>query len=95
MMPKPSKGRIVLFVLPDGNLKGTTRPAIVTVTAADNGWESADGVSGYKPEDEVVQLHVFLDGRNDAQHGYQPWYTSVKHDEGKAPGTWHWPPRVA
>lgn len=59
---------------------------------------------------EECQLNVFWDGENDdpTRGTFRPaktdgspdfsapraWRTSVPHDENKAPGTWHWPPRV-
>lgn len=82
----PSIGRIVHFVLPNGE----HRPAIIV------------RVSEEKPtENSVVQLQVFTDGSNDAsQHQRENslgllWRTSVRQDnEAKLPGTWHEAERV-
>lgn len=92
---KPTIGRIVRYVLPNGILSeakqhriGHHRPAIIV----------AINCEGTK--DESLQLQVFTDGSNDGigkdgdRNVY--WATSVRHDEEtKAPGTWHWPPREA
>jgi hypothetical protein len=98
--PPISVGRIVHYVLPDGHgfrdrAVGQIRPAIVVHV-----WGPE---TGYPPGDQVVQLQVFLDGTNDVEVGGASarslgatyWATSVRHDEGKAGGTWHWPARVA
>lgn len=79
-----TEGRIVHYVLPDGQ----HRPAIVVRV-----WDR-------NPDDPIgcCQLQVFVDGSNDHHqisanevgHG-TVWRTSVRCDEvGKAPGTWHW-----
>lgn len=56
---EPTSGRIVHYVLPVGRYAGEHRPAIIVATAEGRGW-------GYPPEEEVVQLCVFLDGPNDS-----------------------------
>lgn len=96
-MQKPSCGRMVHYTLSKNDvplgrdhLVGQKRPAVVLYTAEEAGW------TGYPPEQQVVQLQVFVDGMND---GFPPgetmWKTSVAHDpEGKKPGCWSWPPRV-
>lgn len=87
-MPKPSIGRIVHFVL--GN--GQHRPAIITRV-----WED-DSPGSYPPEDEVVNMTIFPDGSNDVPAGSSftltAWGTSVHHDESCKPRTWHWPEPV-
>ena len=80
---KPSVGRIVHYVLPSGQV-GAHRPAIVVHV-----WPGGSG-NPY-PDGETVQLQVFMDGSNDWYFTSIHWATSVTHDEGKAPGTWHWP----
>ncbi len=77
-------GDIVNYVLPTGRNKGEIRPAIIV-----RKW-------GTSPE-SAVQLQVFTDGTNDYhepnQHGSNGimWATSVRHNENKEEGTWHWP----
>jgi len=87
---KPSKGRVVFFVMPDGD----TRAADIVAVCNEH-----FKVTSYQREE--CQLQVKLDGENDvARYGlaslmHPGWRTSVPHDEEtKAPGTWHWPPRV-
>lgn len=89
----PSVGRIVHFVLPNGE----HRPAIITRV-----WDSEPRPGS------LAQLQVFVDGSNDAGQltphealsvaGPYPttvWRTSVHQDwENLAPGTWHAPERV-
>jgi hypothetical protein len=82
----PSLGRIVHFVLPNGE----HRPAII-VRVFDPVPTPAS----------VANLQVFLDGSNDAP-ARQPgasdllWRTSVHQDaETMKPGTWHSPEIVA
>ena len=83
---KPSAGRIVLYVAPEG----MTRPALIIGPCT----EIFPG-SAYTREE--CQLHVFFDGTNDWPFDHSgnrialdPWRTSVPHDEDKKPGTWHW-----
>ncbi len=82
-MPKPSLGRIVHFVLAEGERRGEHRAAIITSV-----WSLS-----------AINLQVFRDQADDT-----PGYASVeamptlrcllvRHDENKAPGTWHWPER--
>lgn len=97
-------GRIVHYVLEDGDNAGEERPAIVVRV-----WN-----------DDCVQLQVFTDGSNDYQESpnmsgrvraalaidatapadkehvhrtvaYMVWKTSRVHNANKLPGTWHWP----
>jgi hypothetical protein len=86
-------GRIVHFVLPGtilpGNKQhraGAHRPAIIVAI-------NCEGT-----QHETLQIQVFTDGSNDGigkdANRNLYWATSVRHDEdGKAPGTWHWPER--
>ncbi len=87
---KPSPGRVVFYVAPEG----VTRPAIIIAPCI----ERFPGSAYVRDE---CQLHVFFDGSNDgepdkfgARAAPYPWRTSVPYDEGKAVGTWHFPPRV-
>ena len=98
------EGRIVHFVMPDGQ----HRPAIVVRV-----WYVAvsDGPEPIKapPENGVCQLQVFSDGTNDLPYHEAEeeafrnagldeayvrrgiiWKTSVLYSEACAPGTWHW-----
>lgn len=71
-------GQVVTYVLPDGRCAGETRPAMVTRV-----WSPVS-----------VNLHVFLDGTNDA--GALEWVASVRHESlveapengGPKLGTW-------
>lgn len=87
-MPGLTEGRMVHFVMPDGQ----HRPAIVVLV-----WHVSGACPGY------VNLQVFTDGTNDlsSQGKLHPddvdriafgiwWRTSVCYSEGKEPGTWHW-----
>lgn len=82
-------GRIVHYVLQEGRNAGQPRAAMV-VRVLD---------SPVVP-DGVVNLHVMLDGLNDAGAENQvpdhmsAWVTSVHYSEEPKPGTWHWPPRA-
>lgn len=84
---KPTVGRIVHYVLPDGRSAGHTRPAIVVRV-----WGGTDG--GH--DMPLIQLQVFTDGRNDGDEYASgiAWKTSVHYDADGAPGTWRWPPRA-
>ena len=74
----PSIGRIVHFVLPDGQ----HRPAIIVRV-----WDDIP-----TPE-SLVQLQVFTDGENDGLQNVE-WRTSVQqHALTPKPGTWHEPER--
>ncbi len=85
----PSIGRIVHFVLPNGE----HRPAIIV--------RIFDSVP---TERSLVQLQVFTDGGNDADQSFgiqdKPganiaWVTSVEPDQtGTTPRTYHFPERV-
>ncbi len=57
---------------------------------------------GDEPREGYVNLVVHVDGYNDLIQTDdvsvsalipQVWVTGVFHDEGEAPGTWHWPDR--
>src|SRR5438445_12683125 len=81
---KPSIGRIVHFVLPDGPSKGEHRPAIIVRV-----WN--DTYPG-------IQLQVFTDGSNDGE-AYKSgiyWATSVTYADPSEnePRSWHWPEPV-
>lgn len=96
MEQKPSVGRIVRYV---GN-RGVqaVRPAIVTVdreTCIDHD----EGVP--LDSDSHVHLWVFTTKSRTAHETYGgadpglPGFheMNIPYDAGKAPGTWHWPPR--
>lgn len=76
---KPSVGRIVHYVLDEGERAGETRAAIVVAVFG-----------------ERCNLRVFFDTPNDDKLlAGGDWRGSRLNDETtKAPGTWHWPPRV-
>lgn len=88
---KPSMGRIVHYVAPEG----VTRPAIIIAPCIER-------FPGSNYTRDECQLHVYFDGTNDMPWSPErkmaevpnPWRTSVPYDENKAVGTWHWPPRV-
>lgn len=80
--PKPTIGRVVHYVLPDGPNAGDHRPAIICRT-----WPDGSGVPT-----STVQLQVFPDGANDGLTNVE-WMTSVPFDAAGAEGTWHWPER--
>lgn len=95
IIPTPSLGRIVFYVLKDGQV----RPAIVVRLGPDLS-------PSYPPT--TVNLNVQLDGDNDGRHNGHwtgiteeegkarvAWRTSVAYSEEPKPGTWHWPPRVS
>lgn len=85
-----TEGRMVHYVLPhhpECRSVGQHRPALVVKV-----WGEG---SGYPPEEGVINIGVFTDYANDyySDHeGYNGhfWATSVKYDENKEPGTWHW-----
>lgn len=86
----PTIGRTLLVVMKDG----TDRPLIVTAI--------------FPQEDPTAPLlngHVLLDGQNDRDNNpfetpegddapLVVWATSLKRDDNKQVGTWHWPERV-
>lgn len=77
----PSPGRIVHYVLKDGNRQGEHRPAVIVRV-----WT-----------DSMVNLLVFADGENDREYtdeNYVYWSGSKENDESGTPGTWHWPEYV-
>lgn len=88
----PSVGRIVHYVLPEGNYPGEHRPAIIVKVWGDE--------SGNPQPDSLVNLQIFTDNVNDfitAHPGGSGilWRTSVHRDEDtKEPGTYHFPERV-
>lgn len=85
-----TEGRIVHYVLPDGQSVGEHRPAIVVKV-----WDKEAG---------TINLTVFTDHTNDYrndpnQHPNLPhhpgesgimWATSVRYSENHEQGTWHW-----
>lgn len=75
-----TEGRIVHYVMHDGNSMGQHRPAIVV-----NAWK---GVY----TDGRVNLQVFTDFGNDGKdyESGRYWATSVEYSEDPQPGTWHW-----
>lgn len=75
-----TEGRIVHYVMPDGNSIGQHRPAIVV-----NAW-------GGNPTDGRVNLQVFTDFGNDGKdfESGRYWATSAPYSEEPKPGTWHW-----
>jgi hypothetical protein len=78
--PRPSLGRIVHYVLAPVDceqMAGKSRPGIV-VLAHDDRLES-------------VNLQVLTNGGHDHLPAVH-WKREVAHDEGRKPGTWHWPP---
>lgn len=78
-----TEGRIVHFVMHEGNSIGQHRPAIVV-----NAWRE---ISTYQNEGRV-NLHVFTDFGNDGKQ-YESgayWATSVPFSEEPKPYTWHW-----
>ncbi|HBD19459.1 MAG TPA: hypothetical protein DC063_04795 [Arenimonas sp.] len=87
MSQKPTVGRIVHYVLPDGPSAGQHRPAIIVRT-----WDQPE-----LPFSGTVQLQVFTDGQNDVAPG-EPWsatkwISSATYSEEPQPRTWHWPER--
>jgi len=80
----PSVGRIVHFILPDGQYPGDHRPAIIVKI-----WDAEPTI------DSMVQLQVFTDGSNDGD-AYKSglfWATSVHYADPSENKfyTWHWP----
>jgi hypothetical protein len=84
-----SEGRIVHYVMQGG----AHRPAMVVAVFHKE-------FPGNPGDETGVNMNVQLDGSNDAQDpGVTPtetsrgiaWRPSVRFDEGKSPGTWHWP----
>jgi hypothetical protein len=82
---KPTVGRIVHYVMPNGRSKGETRPAIVVRV-----WQPCGEAM------PLVQLQVFTDGSNDGPEYASglAWKTSVHYDSEGAPDSWRWPPRA-
>lgn len=78
-----TEGRIVHYVMHDGNVAGEDRPAIVV-----NAWHNN---SEYQREGRV-NLQVFTDFGNDGKdyESGRYWATSVPFSEERKPGTWHW-----
>lgn len=78
-----TEGRIVHYVMQEGNSVGQHRPAIVV-----NAWKH---VSEYEAEGRV-NLQVFTDFGNDGKQfeSGRYWATSVQYSEEPKPGTWHW-----
>lgn len=100
-----TEGRIVHYVLPDGQ----HRPAIIVKV-----WRVPDYKSGEvslpsleemeksnpvnsnesPPLNGCSNLQVFMDSDEEAKYNDKmlpvSWRTSVLYSEGKEPGTWHW-----
>jgi hypothetical protein len=78
-----TEGRIVHYVMQEGNSIGQHRPAIVV-----NAWKH---ISEHQA-DGRVNLSVFTDFGNDGKQfeSGQYWATSVPYSEEPIPGTWHW-----
>jgi len=72
-----TEGRIVHYVLEDGNFPGEHRPAIVVKV-----WDRENG---------TCNLRVFTDGPNDFPDNLDGILhcASVLHDDDHEPGTWH------
>jgi hypothetical protein len=97
MKDKPSKGRIVHYVLPaeDEHWRhGPIRPAIIVEVIDQPGGKA------------FVNLQVFTDGENDRKslqvlgqgmYGQSVpgvlWRPRVSYSEDTIVDTWHWPPR--
>ncbi len=83
---KPSVGRVVHFVLPDGPRKGEDRPADIVRLPDDK----------FGADSNIVNLLVKTDGRHDGTPYHNGVYHAerVHHSETREPGTWHWPQRV-
>lgn len=78
---KPTVGRVVHYVLPEGKNAGQVRPAIVVDV-----WSAT-----------CVNLRVFVDGLNDYPDGIKlenEWKTSILEGNPDQLGRWFWPPRV-
>lgn len=72
-----TEGRIVHFVLENGQHVGEHRPAMV--------------VKVWNKESGYINLLVFCDGTNDYLNGKDTrWVTSVEYSEEPKPRTWHW-----
>lgn len=104
-MQTPSVGRMVHYVMPDGQV----RPAIISRVWAGGGQclprdlvdPSKGSITSQQPP-YPVQLAIFLDGANDSYNGDAPviFGSSVvyhnPHDPENAdnpvkPRSWHWP----
>lgn len=89
----PTIGRTVHFVMDSGRSRGEHRPAVIVRV-----WGEDQVKAGTLPESALgtVQLQVFVDGTNDGfPEGVNVvWKTSVKHDEGGEPYSWHWPEQI-
>lgn len=86
MLSGLTEGRIVHYVLENGNSKGQHRPAIVVKI-----WRILP--DNKVPENGCCQLQVFTDDLNDGLPAVM-WKTSVTFDEAGALGSWHWPEKV-
>ena len=81
--PHPTVGRIVHYVSrgsADGVFKPKCRAALVTAVGAE-----VEGAEG-PVTDETCNLTV--------HNPKGDFYDVCDHDEGKRPGTWHWPERA-
>jgi hypothetical protein len=79
-----TEGRIVHYVLPDGNAKGEHRPAIIVRV-----WNQS---AVDEPDYAVCNLQVFTDSTNDYPDNGSGtmWVTSAQYDDSKQDGSWHW-----
>lgn len=85
-----TEGRIVHYVLNEGNGKGQHRPAVVVRV-----WRiTGEGNIKTPPENGCSNLQVFTDSDEHQKYNDElppvMWATSVIYDENCAPGTWHW-----
>lgn len=79
--PRPSIGRIVGYVLPEGQRRaGEVVPAIITRV-----WEG---------DTKSVQLTPFVDAANEAPVPPLHLCSSVEYSAELRPRTWHWLPRA-
>lgn len=85
MMPVPTIGRAVHYVLPSGPYAGKHRPAVITEV-----WNGME----HPQHPGMSNLTIFASQpRNDmpGQDGAAIMVGSVSHDASGTPGTWHWP----
>ena len=84
------EGRIVHYVMPDGNHV----PAIVVKVWNPNGTSNlqifTDGVNSLpSTPEENRKFDSFGFWPDEIRHGHL-WITSIRYSEEKEPGTWHW-----
>lgn len=80
MSPKPSVGRAVHYVS-YGTPNGEYRSVCRAATITETELEN--------PELQGETVHLFVTNPGGTYHNLH-----CRHDEGRAPGTWHWPERV-